>query len=165
MSSLGLDRQQAEAIWQPFLGWVAAAPGDFTFTTAPVFRGIPARHRWDPAFLKTYAPAAVRSDDRPGASEDNIFWSDNVSEAGHFIHGFESAWLPASLLRDDRRAGITRAVIAAARPSTLPQPQAGGGGNIRACVATSRISGMRGVVPRQSRRPSPNSGGSHRMPI
>src|SRR5882724_10188258 len=119
MSSLGLDRQQAEAIWQPFLGWVAAAPGDFTFTTAPVFRSIPARHRWDPAFLKTYAPAAVRSDDRPGASEDNIFWSANVSEAGHFIHGFESAWLPASLLRDDRRAELTDALIAAARHSTV----------------------------------------------
>ncbi len=119
MSSLGLDRQQAEAIWQPFLGWVAGAPRDFTFSKTPVFRSIPARHRWDPAFLKTYAPAAVRSDDRPGAPEDNIFWSANVSEAGHFIYGFESAWLPASLLRGDRQAELTDALIAAARHSTV----------------------------------------------
>ena len=199
MSSLGLDRQQAEAIWQPFLGWVAAAPGDFTFTTAPVFRSIPARHRWDPAFLKTYVPAAVRSDDRPGASEDNIFWSANVSEAGHFIHGFESAWLPASLLRDDRRLELTDALIAAARHSTVEihfqKGLAGGAAevaatardtatnpavidafalaiiasegrrHIRACAATSRISGTRDATPRRSRRPWPNSGGSRRMPV
>jgi FAD/FMN-containing dehydrogenase len=139
MSSLGLDRQQAEAIWQPFFGWVAAAPNDFTFTTAPVFRSIPARHRWDPAFLKTYAPAAVRSDDRPGASEDNIFWSANVSEAGHFIHGFESAWLPASLLRDDRRAELTDALIAAARHSTVEiHFQKGLAGGTSEAAATAR---------------------------
>ena len=139
MASLGLDRQQAEAIWQPFLGWVAAAPGDFTFTTAPVFRSIPARHRWDPAFLKTYAPAAVRSDDRPGASEDNIFWSANVSEAGHFIHGFESAWLPASLLRDDRRPELTDALIAAARHSTVEiHFQKGLAGGAAEVAATAR---------------------------
>jgi FAD/FMN-containing dehydrogenase len=147
MSSLGLDRQQAEAIWQPFLGWVAAAPGDFTFTTAPVFRGIPARHRWDPAFLKTYAPAAVRSDDRPGASEDNIFWSANVSEAGHFIHGFESAWLPASLLRDDRRAGLTDALIAAARHSTVEiHFQKGLAGGTAQVAATARDTATNPVV-------------------
>jgi FAD/FMN-containing dehydrogenase len=119
MASLGLDRPQAEAIWQPFLGWVAGLPDDFTFATTPVFRSIPARHRWDPAFLKTYAPAAVRSDDRPGASDGNIFWSANVSEAGHFIHDFESAWLPASLLRGDRQSELTDALIAAARHSTV----------------------------------------------
>jgi hypothetical protein len=119
MASLGLERQQAEAIWQPFLSWVAAASDDFTFISTPLFRSIQARHRWDPTFLKTYAPAAVRSDDRAGASEDNIFWSANVSEAGHFIHDFESAWLPASLLRDDRRAELTDALLAAARHSTV----------------------------------------------
>ena len=147
MSSLGLDRQQAEAIWQPFLGWVAAAPGDFTFTTAPLFRSIPARHRWDPAFLKTYAPAAVRSDDRPGASEDNIFWSANVSEAGHFIHGFESAWLPASLLRDDRRAGLTDALIAAARHSTVEiHFQKGLAGGTAQVAATARDTATNPVV-------------------
>jgi FAD binding domain/Berberine and berberine like len=139
MASLGLDRQQAQAVWQPFLNWVTAAPDDFTFATAPVFRSIPARHRWDPAFLKTYAPAAVRSDDRPGASEDDIFWTANVSEAGHFIHGFESAWLPASLLRADRQAELTDALIAAARHSTVELHfQKGLAGGTPEAAATAR---------------------------
>ncbi|HEY4893481.1 MAG TPA: FAD-dependent oxidoreductase, partial [Reyranella sp.] len=139
MAAQGLERQQIEAIWQPFLSWVKAAPDDFTFSTAPLFRGIPARHRWDPAFLKAYAPAAVRSDDRPGAPEDNIFWSANVSEAGHFIHDFESAWLPASLLRDDRRADLTAALIAAARHSTVELHfQKGLAGGTKEAAASAR---------------------------
>jgi hypothetical protein len=104
-----------------------------------VFRSIPARHRWDSAFLKTYAPAAVRSDDRPGAPEDNIFWSANVSEAGHFIYGFESAWLPASLLREDRQAELTDALIAAARHSTVEVHfQKGLAGGAAAAAAAAR---------------------------
>jgi FAD/FMN-containing dehydrogenase len=139
MAFQGLDQQQVDAVWQPFLSWLAAAPEDFTFATAPLFRSIPARHRWNPTFLKTYAPAAVRADDRPGASEDNIFWSANVSEAGHFIHGFESAWLPASLLQDDRRHELTEALIAAARHSTVELHfQKGLAGGSEQAAATTR---------------------------
>jgi len=105
-----LDKQQADALWQPFLQWVSGAAGDYTFTLAPAIRVIPAIHRWDAAFIKAHAPEAIRSDDRPGTAADNVFWSANLSEAGHFIHGFESAWLPASLLRADRRHQVTDAL-------------------------------------------------------
>ncbi len=119
MAFQSLDQKQAEIVWQPFLHWVVEAAQDFTFTRVPLIRSIPARHRWDPTFLKAYAPAAVLSDDRPGAPEDNVFWSANLSEAGHFIHGFESAWLPASLLQADRREQLTEALLAAGRHSTV----------------------------------------------
>jgi hypothetical protein len=52
MAFQGLDQQQAEVIWQPFLHWVAEGAEDFTFIRTPLIRSIPARHRWDPAFLK-----------------------------------------------------------------------------------------------------------------
>jgi FAD/FMN-containing dehydrogenase len=51
MAFQGLDQQQAEVVRQPFLNWVAEAAEDFTFMRAPLIRSIPARHRWDPAFL------------------------------------------------------------------------------------------------------------------
>src|SRR5215468_11298929 len=35
MTFQGLDRQQAQAVWQPFLGGVAASGSEFTFTMAP----------------------------------------------------------------------------------------------------------------------------------
>ena len=115
MSFQDLEDQQAETIWLPFLEWVAADGSDLAFLRPPhIFAG-PPEHRWDPAFLKARVPGAVISDDRPGAPADNIFWSANLSEAGHFIEGFESAWLPASLLAPDRRDALADALFAAAR--------------------------------------------------
>ena len=119
MASSGLDNQQAEAIWQPFLRWVAEASDDFAFLTPPQIRSGPARHRWDPAFLKAHLPGAIRSDDRPGAPADNIYWSANVSEAGHFIYGYESVWLPASLLQPDRRDALADALFAASKLASV----------------------------------------------
>jgi len=115
MASQGLDDQQMEAIWQPFLRWVAEAGDDIAFLTPPAIRSGPARHRWDPAFLKARVPGAVLSDNRPGASPDNIFWSANLGEAGHFIHGYESIWLPASLLRTEQRELLADALFEAGR--------------------------------------------------
>ena len=115
MAFQGLERQQAEAIWQPFFEWVTASPNDLAYRVAPLIRAAAAIHRWDPAFLRERAPGAILSDDRSGASSDNIFWSANLSEAGHFIHGFESAWLPAALLQRGRREQLADALFAASR--------------------------------------------------
>jgi hypothetical protein len=115
MAFQGLDQDRATALWQPFLRWVADAGNDLSVTLAPIIRSVEARHRWDPAFLKTIAPQAVRLDDRPGASADNIFWTANLGEAGHFLHGFESAWLPASLLQADQQERLVDALVAANR--------------------------------------------------
>ena len=115
MAFQGLERQQAEAIWQPFFEWVTASPNDLAYRVAPLIRAAAAIHRWDPAFLRERAPGAILSDDRSGASSDNIFWSANLSEAGHFIHGFELAWLPAALLQRGRREQLADALFAASR--------------------------------------------------
>ncbi len=119
MSFQDLTLEQAAAIWQPFLHWIEKTPGDYQTTSKLLIRVAPARHRWDPDFLRTYAPAAIRTDDRPGASSDNIYWTANVSEAGHFIHGFESLWLPASLLQVDARDRLVAALVSASRHSTV----------------------------------------------
>ena len=115
MEFQGIDEVQARALWQPFLAWLEAAGGELTLTRAPLIRSISARHRWDPQFLKEIAPEAVLSDDRPGAPADNIFWAANVSEAGHFIHGFESLWLPATLLQPASLERLVDALLAASR--------------------------------------------------
>ncbi|HEY2132085.1 MAG TPA: FAD-binding protein [Acetobacteraceae bacterium] len=118
MEFQGMDRAQAAEIWQPFFDAVGS-DGDLSFTMSPLIRGVPARHRWDPAFLKAHAPAAVITDDRPGAASDNVFWSSNLSETGHFLYGFESAWLPQALLRVDRRGALVDALLAAGRISAV----------------------------------------------
>jgi len=48
----GLNQQQAQAVWRPFLDAVVASPQDFSVVAAPVIIAVPAQHFWDPAFLK-----------------------------------------------------------------------------------------------------------------
>ena len=110
----GLDQQQAETIWRPFLDWLAGSPQDFSIVSAPWIVAVPARRFWDPGFLKE-VPGVVLADDRPGAPEANVFWAANREEAGQVLHGYQSAWLPASLLQPDRQESLGDALFAASR--------------------------------------------------
>jgi FAD/FMN-containing dehydrogenase len=99
----GLEKQQAESVWSPFFDWVAAAPADFTVASAPRIAAVPARHFWDPDYLRKNLPNIVRADNRAGAPASNVFWAGNQAETGQFLYGYESAWLPASLLKKNRQ--------------------------------------------------------------
>jgi FAD/FMN-containing dehydrogenase len=114
MTFQGLGQQQAQATWKPFLDWLAAAPQDFTMTRPPIIIALPARSFWDPGFLKML-PGVVIADDRPGAPAANVFWAATLGEAGWVLHGYQSAWLPASLLRDGQQDSLADALFAASR--------------------------------------------------
>ncbi len=110
----GLGQQQAQATWRPFLDWVANFPQDFDIVQQPIILALPARHFWNPAFLETL-PGAVLADDRPGAPQANVFWAGNLGEAGQVLYGYQSAWLPAALLRAERQDSLGDALFAASR--------------------------------------------------
>ena len=111
----GMDKSQAAEVWRPFFDWVAAAPQEYSLAQPTQVADIPARHLWDPDFLRTNFPAAVVPDDRPGAPESNVFWSGNVGEAGQFLHGYESAWLPATLLGANAQKRLADALFETSR--------------------------------------------------
>ncbi|UFX41998.1 FAD-binding oxidoreductase [Bradyrhizobium sp. 41S5] len=139
LSFQGLDKPQADELWQPFIRFVTEAEGEFTFTRPPSIRTGPAAHRWDVAYIKQRAPQAVLSDDRPGAPAENVFWAANLSEAGHFIHGFESLWLPASLLNGAERPRLVEALLAAAEHATVELHfQKGLAGGSEAAIASAK---------------------------
>ena len=110
MSFQGLDRQQAHAVWQPFLGMVSASGSEFDFTIAPRIVAVPVGQFWDPAHLRARNAGLV--DDRPGASAENLFWAD---ERGQFMYALESLWLPRSLLQADGQERFGDALFAATR--------------------------------------------------
>jgi FAD/FMN-containing dehydrogenase len=114
----GLDQQQAERIWRPFFDWLAASPGDFSIVEPPKILAAPARHFWDPGFLKK-VPGLVLTDSRPEAPEANIFYASNLEEAGQVHHGYQSAWLPSSLLQKDEQKHLGDALFAAAQRWTV----------------------------------------------
>ena len=111
----GLSRSEAQAVWQPFMDSLAASPDDFKVEFSPLkIVALPARGFWAPTMLKKLL-GFISTDDRPGASSDNIFWSGNRGEAGQVLHGYESAWLPAALLQDDQRQTLADTLFAASR--------------------------------------------------
>jgi FAD/FMN-containing dehydrogenase len=111
----GLDRQQAESVWRPFLDWVANSSEDFSIGQPVRIVAGPARQFWDAESLKKNFPEFILSDDRPGSPRGNVFWAGNRGEAGQFLHGYRSAWLPASLLKEDQRQHLAEALFASTR--------------------------------------------------
>jgi FAD/FMN-containing dehydrogenase len=57
----------------------------------------------------------VLTDNRPGAPEANVFWASNLEEAGQVLHGYQSAWLPASLRQTKEQENLGDALFAAAQ--------------------------------------------------
>jgi FAD/FMN-containing dehydrogenase len=111
----GLDQQQANDIWQPFFAWASESPSDFTIAEPPTVAAVPARSFWDPKFLRKNLSNFVSADHRPGAPGGNIWWASNQGEVGFFLHGYESAWLPDSLLQETQQQTLTDALFAATR--------------------------------------------------
>jgi FAD/FMN-containing dehydrogenase len=111
----GLDRSEATRIWQPFFDWVSGSSNDFHVAEPVQIQAVPARHFWDPAVIMTKAPGAMIADTRPGAPKDNVFWSTNEAEVGQFLYGYESVWLPASLLDPSARASLSDALFQTSR--------------------------------------------------
>lgn len=109
----GLEQAEAEEVWAPFVS-AATASNDFSFEKPLSFVTVPAQHFWDAEYLRQ-KPGLTIQDDRPGAPRDNIFYVGDGGQVGFFIHGYRSAWLPASLLRQGERQKLADAVFAASR--------------------------------------------------
>lgn len=111
----GIDGAAAGAIWRPFFDWIAGQASDFTLVQPTMVAAVPARNFWDVAWMKANAPQFLLSDDRPGAPEGNVFWRSNLGEAGWYLHGYESVWLPASLIEPANQGKLVDALFAGSR--------------------------------------------------
>jgi FAD/FMN-containing dehydrogenase len=107
----GLGQQQAETLWAPFLDWVRARE-EYAFSSPVKILALPARHFWDAAWFRQHAPGVLASDERAGASPDHVVWAGDKEQAGGFIHGYQSAWMPQRLLG---QAQLVDALFAASR--------------------------------------------------
>ena len=111
----GLSKPEAEAVWAPFVSWVSASPDQYAWDRPIRVAALPGRHFWDAAFYRAHLPQAVIADDRANASPADVFWRAGLGEAGWFIHGYDSAWLPATLLHPSAQDGLADALFAASR--------------------------------------------------
>jgi FAD/FMN-containing dehydrogenase len=137
----GLDAEQAKKVWQPFLAWVACSPKLYSVGRV-VVGSLPAQRMWDMQWLKEHWPEIAipdtnaliglfdyalahlfqpifEIDDRPEAGPNNTWWKGDAGQVGWFIWGYESLWLPASLLESDSQQRLADALFSSSRYSSV----------------------------------------------
>jgi FAD/FMN-containing dehydrogenase len=115
LTSQGLDQRQAADAWRPFLDWIAGSPQDFTLDKTPFIASLPAQHLWDVGYMKEHAPGLMMTDQRPGAAAGDAWWAGDAHQVGWFLHGYQSAWLPAALLQKQQQEPFADALYAVSR--------------------------------------------------
>jgi len=110
----GLTEAQARAAWVPFVAWVRARP-EYRLVQPLGVVGVQARHFWDAEYFRRHAPGLIVPDDRPGAPREHFVWAGDQAQVGWFLHGYQSAWLPASLLQAGRQPQLTQALFDASQ--------------------------------------------------
>lgn len=139
MVSYGLSTDQAKKIWQPFLDRVRAT-SDLSVQWPVVISSRPARTWWDVKWIKADWPEMAfpskgntlvgmfdyaleqlipqpifSTDDRSGASPDNVWWKGDGGQVGWYIWGYESLWLPEQLLAPDSEKQLADALFEGSR--------------------------------------------------
>ncbi len=109
MACEGLDSAQVAESWRPFFDWVKARPQDFTVTSPLWSDARDARSQWDPS------NAWFKHDPRDGVPRHHVWNRGNEGECGAYLYGYDSLWLPASLLDKSRQQQLTAALVAASR--------------------------------------------------
>jgi hypothetical protein len=143
MLAQGLDAEQAKKVWQPFLDWVADSSHNCSLKGRVTIGSIPARHFWDVQWWKEHWPEiafpnpngsrltglldsalvhlipqpVLDFDNRPDAGPNNAWWKGDGGQVAWFIWGFESIWMPATLLEGDAQQRLADALFAASRHS------------------------------------------------
>ena len=106
----GLTEADIERTWAPFFAGIEAFPSDFTIADERGVRAVDARRWWVVEGNPSMTP-----DRRPDAPSWHGWWNGDQDQVSAFLHGFESLWLPASLLQPARRPQLADALFRASR--------------------------------------------------
>ena len=109
----GLNNEQAADVWKPFFDWVKDS-NEYSASDLGAGSGY-ARAWWDVEARKKRGSDAMISDPRPGVPISHAWWSGDKDQVSAFLHGYESIWLPASLLLPSKQADLAGALFAASR--------------------------------------------------
>jgi len=118
MVHVGLETEQSRKLWQPFLDWLKQSSA-YTIESEPVIGSMPFRHWWDVDWRKEHHHDVFKADSRSGANPMNVWWNGDGGQVGWVVWGFESLWMPASLLQDDLQEKLANALFAASRLSEV----------------------------------------------
>jgi hypothetical protein len=110
----GLTGPQSMEIWRPFFDWASSSPQEVTVVDKLGAGAGQARRWWNVEGNDSLIP-----DKRDGAPKYHGWWTGDQGQVGAFLHGYDSLWLPASLLKENQRARLCDALFAASRHKKL----------------------------------------------
>jgi FAD/FMN-containing dehydrogenase len=111
----GLDETDVQSAWRPFFDWAAASHDDFEITDPLHAHAIDSRHWWD--IIK--ANPSMVADKREGAPPHHGWWDGDAEQVGVYLHGYDSLWLPESLLREQEGRVLVQALFSGSRFKTI----------------------------------------------
>jgi FAD/FMN-containing dehydrogenase len=114
MTCHGLNNAQAAETWQPFFDWVKASSMDFT-VISQLGAGAGDSRRW---WAIDGNPNMIR-DTREGLPGNHAWSEGDQGECGIFLHGYDSLWLPRSLLQATHKTRLVDALFEASRHKLL----------------------------------------------
>jgi FAD/FMN-containing dehydrogenase len=109
----GLTGPEIRELWKPFADW-AKSESEYTVIDKFGAGASNAREWWHIEGNRSMIP-----DTRPGALKHHGWWKGDQDQVGAFIHGYDSLWLPASLLQETNRTRFCDALFAASRHKKL----------------------------------------------
>jgi FAD/FMN-containing dehydrogenase len=113
MVQQGLSREEARAVWKPFFDWIGSS-GDYTVTDELGAGGHKAQSWWE-----IEGNPSMVQDKRTDALPNHGWWQGDQDQVGAWLHGFDSLWLPASLLGKDAQPRLAEALFAASRHKSV----------------------------------------------
>lgn len=142
MVNQGLTQEQITGVWQPFINWLNESPNDYVLP-APFRHGTVEPHSW----WDLNNNPSMNLDTREGAPPGHGWWRGDEDQVGAFLHGYDSLWMPASLLHPDQQQRLTDALYAASRHKELQlQINKGLAGAPPDAVAATRATAMNPAV-------------------
>ena len=110
----GLSSTRVKEIWKPFFDWANSSPDEVTVADKLGAGVGQARQWWNVPGNNSLIP-----DKREGAPKHHAWWKGDQDQVGAFLHGYDSLWLPASLLQASQRVRLGDALFAASRHKKL----------------------------------------------
>jgi FAD/FMN-containing dehydrogenase len=109
-----LTPAEAKAAWKPVTDLVAAAPADYQMQ-GPSALAQPMKQWWNFAALRKVGAPWMRFDERAAAPAQHAWWAGDSDQVSMFIEGYDSLWLPVSLLETPNRARLADGLFEASR--------------------------------------------------
>jgi FAD/FMN-containing dehydrogenase len=111
----GMTGPDAREVWKPFFDWVKASAQDYAILEELRSGALEARQWWQ---VGDKRPSLIR-DPREASAKHHGWWKGDADQVGFFITGFDSIWLPASLLEEKKQERLVDVLFASSRLNTV----------------------------------------------